>query len=349
MYLRGIILHCQLHIKQSRSISSIFHLLKGKRGIQTVHDARIFQLEKLFGIYSSLDKETFEKEVESLTKQEYLVMDMEKENVYLLTNKAQHWLDQYQQDLRLNYFNGLKYNQTAGDFLKRLLLLIQTYTNLHMNRSSFIPVVDTPSVISWVKDYYKKMTSVPTENILYLLYADLNDVLERFPEKEAQFFLDHLSGYNRYGMASSQLSKKYQLNRINIPLLRTAIIHKMLSIIEKEKAHLKILPSINIKESENIFITNTSMLTYKFLQLGLSPEEIANKRNLKLNTIYDHIVEIALFDPFFTINDYVSESIITEIKAAISNTESYKLKDIKEKISKDISYFQIRLVLARTE
>nr|WP_253286704.1 helix-turn-helix domain-containing protein [Virgibacillus sp. MSJ-26] len=89
------------------------------------------------------------------------------------------------------------------------------------------------------------------------------------------------------------------------------------------------------------------MTTYNLLNAGFSPEEIKVRRNLKLNTIYDHIVEISLFDKAFNIDDYVSESVINEIKMAVSNTDSYKLKDIKEKVSDEISFFQIRLVLTR--
>src|SRR5699024_11069626 len=346
LYLKGIILYCQSHIKQSRSIFSIFHLLKGKRGIQTVHDSRIFGLDLFYGIYPSLDKKLFEEQIEIFVNESYLIQS-KRENVYSLTKKAHVWLEGYLKHLRLDYYNGLTYNQKADVFFERLLLSIQTYANIHMKSFSFIPVIDNNAITHWVKNYYTRMVSVSSEKILYSLYTDLNIVLNSFTDFEAEFFLDHFSGYKKYGMSTNQLSKKYNLNMIDIPLLRTAILHKMLFLIDKKKENLAILPSFMLEKSNNPFITNTTMQTYNLLEEGLSPEEIQFKRNLKLNTIYDHIVEISLFDKTFDIRKYVDESIAEEIKMAMENTKTHKLKDIKEKVSSDISYFQIRLVLTR--
>jgi len=346
VFLKGIILYCQSHIKQSRSIFSIFHLLKGKRGIQTVHDAHLFRLKHLFGIYPTLSKISFEKEIEALINKEYL-MHAEQENVYSLTSRAFTWLSVHQRELRLEYFNGLSHHQITDTFFDRLLLFIQTYTNIQMNFYSFIPVRDSTSITSWLKDYYKKTVNVHADEILFILYTDLDKLLKKITENEAHFFIDHLSGYKKYGMTTSQLSKKYNINIIDLPLLRTAIIHKMLTIINKDNNQFKILPALIPERVENTFITNTTMTTYNLLNAGFSPEEIKVRRNLKLNTIYDHIVEISLFDKTFNIDDYVSESAVQEIKVAISDTDSYKLKDIKEKVSGEISFFQIRLVLTR--
>lgn len=276
-------------------------------------------------------------------------MPTDTENVYLVTNKATIWLAEYRNHLRLEYYNGLVHSQLGGVFLERLILIIQTYTNLHKNSYSFIPAVDTVGVTSWVKEYYQSTKSISPEKILHYIYSDLKKLLVKFTDNEAKFFLDHLSGYKSYGLSSGQLAEKYNLQNIDIPLLRTAIIHKMLTIIKKEKTYLKVLPSLTIEKSVNPFITQTTMTTYNLLNSGASLEEISVIRNLKINTIHDHIVEIALFDPDFDIKDYVNNSFINEIKAAVSNTETYKLRDIKEKISKNISYFQIRLVLTRTK
>ena len=346
LYLKGIILYSQSHIKQSRSIFSIFHLLKGKRGIQTVHDSRIFGLDLFYGIYPSLDKKLFEKQIEMFVNESYLIKS-NRENVYSLTKKGHVWLENYLKHLRLDYYNGLTFNQKAEVFFERLLLSIQTYANIHMKSFSFIPVIDNTAITNWVKNYYSSTVNVSPEEILYSLYTDLSFILNRFTDFEAEFFLDHFSGYKRYGMSTNQLSKKYNLNMIDIPLLRIAILHKMLFLIDEKKENLTILPSFMLDKSNNPFITNTTMQTYNLLEQGLSPEEIQFKRNLKLNTIYDHIVEISLFDKSFDISKYVDGSIVEEIKIAIENTKTHKLKDIKEKLSSDISYFQIRLVLTR--
>lgn len=347
MYLEGIILHCSAHIKQSRSIQAIYHLLKGKKGIQTVHDAHMFHLENFYGIHKRLEKRVFDEKVNKLIEQDLLQVISEEENLCALTEEGTKWLYQYNDKLRLHYFKGMQLHKVDEEFLSRLLLIIQTYTNIKMNHASFIPITDTVSVASWVKDFYRRMSSISPEKILSLLYSDLHTLFQAFPDREANFMIDHMTGYKAYGMSSSQLGHRYNLNNEDIIILRTAIVHNMMEMIEQEKNTLDILPLIIIHHQKGHLITHSAMETYHLLKSGLSLDDISSKRNLKLNTIYDHVVEISLFNKAFSIDDYVSESAQSEIIQAVSTLKSYKLKEIKEKVPDSISYFQIRLVLAK--
>src|SRR5699024_12004423 len=105
-----------------------FILLKSKEGIQPIHNEYLFLLEHLFEVYPTLNKISFEKEIETLIKKEYL-MHAEQENVYSLTSRPFTWLSVHQRELRLEYFNGLSHHQITDTFFDRLLLFIQTYTN----------------------------------------------------------------------------------------------------------------------------------------------------------------------------------------------------------------------------
>src|SRR5699024_5279928 len=91
--------------------------------------------------------------------------------------------------------------------------------------------------------------------------------------------------------------------------------------------------------------TKSATNTYRLYQKGLHANEIASIRQLKINTIYDHLVEIALYDPAFRYRSYVEQTEIKTILNAIRQTKSYKLKDIKALVKADITYFQIRLVM----
>ena len=66
-----------------------------------------------------------------------------------------------------------------------------------------------------------------------------------------------------------------------------------------------------------------------------------------MNTIYDHIVEIALHDDNFPIEPFVSREKQDEIFKAAEKLKTRKLKLIKEAVGEDIDYFQIRLALTK--
>src|SRR5699024_3524337 len=98
-----------------------------------------------------------------------------------------------------------------------------------------------------------------------------------------------------------------------------------------------------------------SLSTRKTLQMihsGHDLETISNLRNLKLSTIHDHIVEIALMDPSFSISPYISAKMQDRILSIVQKHQTKRLKEIKNYLQQEIpetevTYFQIRLTLSR--
>ncbi|QGS69913.1 hypothetical protein CV093_11310 [Oceanobacillus sp. 143] len=85
---------------------------------------------------------------------------------------------------------------------------------------------------------------------------------------------------------------------------------------------------------------------FTIITAGLFSRKIASIRDLKINTIHDHLIEIALYETNFPLHHYVDNLEQQEILNAIKLTNSSKLKEIKRRVNDDISYFQIRLILA---
>ncbi|KPD00884.1 hypothetical protein LR69_00966 [Geobacillus sp. BCO2] len=76
-------------------------------------------------------------------------------------------------------------------------------------------------------------------------------------------------------------------------------------------------------------------------------EAIAEIRRLKRSTIEDHIVEIAANVPGFSIAPFVDDEKAAAIRAAAQALRTRKLKEIREALDGKVSYFEIRLVLAK--
>ncbi len=102
-----------------------------------------------------------------------------------------------------------------------------------MGNLNFIPVVDKPVVTDWVKQAFYRYRK---EQDTYLngLYKELYQILGHFTDLEASIFTDSLTGYQQYGLSSFQVGERYDIERLDVPLYKTALIHRMLTIIEKE-------------------------------------------------------------------------------------------------------------------
>lgn len=345
MLFDGIILTAVHRINKERSVSSIYYLLTGSRNIQTIQDAHIFSNHKFYGIYNSLKKTDFELRIQKLISKGLLIeMVGEKERrVVRCSEKAVNWLIKYKNQLPLHYFAGIKYHEKTEEFYQRLLLLIQTLTNVKEKHFSFIPVITDYKVEQFVRSFYRQIKG-NERNYLETLFKELSYILEQLPEKHSEIFVNRLSGYKTYGKSLDQLALSYNMEVCDVQLLLVGIIHRLLSSIEQHPGKFRALQVMTNGLETVVNLNESTKKTYQMFKEGFTPEQIANQRRLKLNTIYDHLAEIALNDPEFPFSSFISNSEANEILQAMKETKSLKLKAIKEKVNPDISFFQIRLM-----
>lgn len=85
--------------------------------------------------------------------------------------------------------------------------------------------------------------------------------------------------------------------------------------------------------------------TYQLFQSGLMPFEIAAQRGLTINTIYSHIAELIQRGEI-SVDEIVPQNVQAQIQQAIQQASDAKLSTIKSLLPPDISYEEIRCVLA---
>ena len=106
-----------------------------------------------------------------------------------------------------------------------------------------------------------------------------------------------------------------------------------------------IASSIKKLELEKSVIADTIKKTLDYLKIGLKPSQIAAKRKLTESTIYDHIAEL-IRNGHLKASDFISQEKYMIVVEAIGIVQSEKLSEIKSSCGDDISYSDIRMVLA---
>lgn len=347
MQLEAIILNCIRKLNGERTPSNAFHLLKGKKSIQTLQDARIYQLEDYYGICGNipLTLKSFDQLIDRMLHAGFLSVPEDNNKVCLISDRGNSWLKDSKGAFYDEYFHGLKYNDMDGIFYLRLLLLIQTLTNMKMGNNRFMPVTDKPEVESFVRQLYKRLKP-KEEKALSQLHFELHTLMSGFPDTHAHLFTDRLTGHNRYGLSTAQLSMKHGIDQMDVMLILNGMVHRIMDTVNRDKAAYPMLYLLKKDLSEPTLISQSAHRTRVLLNQGYSAGQISSMRKLKENTIQDHIVEIALYDEGFSIDNFLSPSIQETLSRILKNNRTYKLKDIKSQASEEISYFQIRLYLA---
>ncbi len=169
----------------------------------------------------------------------------------------------------------------------------------------------------------------------FMVFSDrsLIDMAAKYPQTEADFIMITGVGdtkLERYGTPFLVAIRQYvKEEHINVSQARKRNIVQEATTVEEKIA--------------------TQMETYRLLEQGLSIEEIAAKRQYSVQTIETHIAKLVSEGVPISILRWVNEEAEKLILEAIGRVGDKKFKPIKEALPEDISYFQIRLVLAKRQ
>ncbi|MEH7075638.1 helix-turn-helix domain-containing protein [Neobacillus drentensis] len=338
--IESIILYCSNQINRERTIYSIYHLLNGKKSSQTIQDAHLFSLKKFFGIYDQLSREDFEEIIQGMLNKSWM------KNIgnhrYCLTSHGMTLLEAGQLP---EYINGWNYNHVTNLFWERLSLLIQVVSNIMFGETKYIPIQKNQEVHKWIK-FFLKNVNIPKIEIGSTAYSELLECFKAGSSVDPSLVVFRLTGFHQIGLTPHQAARQLNLNIHDYQIGFTNTLHYLLSYIKEDGKQYKILPYLIYDLMQNDELTLTTRKTQRLLNQGYTLDMIANIRKLKLSTIEDHLVELALNMEGFSIDSYVDKELQKEILEISQRIATKQLKLIREKIM-NATYFQIRLVLAK--
>ncbi|MFB6465968.1 helix-turn-helix domain-containing protein [Cytobacillus sp. Hz8] len=343
-YFEIIVLYCLEKIKSERTIYSIFHLLKGKKSAQTIQDSHMYQLTSFFQLYPYVTRNRFDEAIRSLLSAGYL--EELNDQYFILTDKGR---EQLHKNLKIypipKYLNGWKFHPQTDIFWKRLSLLVQVCSNLNHHHTQYMPVQKDKDIQLWLKKFIHHATLKKTE-MAKCLYQELMLLLQDSKNILPSAFVIRLSGFEAFGLTATQASERLQLDGYYYEAQFTNVIHYMLERMQLKPTEIpflcKIIEDIPMKEP----LTKSTKRTFALIQKGYKIDEIALMRNLKRNTIEDHLVELAINLKDFDIHPYVNVEKQKKIMNAAKKASSRQLKQIRQ-FAQETSYFEIRLVLAK--
>ena len=345
-YFDGLILYLITALKGQRTVYSPLHILNGKKSSQPIQDARLFHISEFFGVLPKLNRDNWERKIAELNKKGY-IREIGS-NTYSCTKQGEYALSYWSESYPpFHHLNGRTYQDEARSFWLRLQLLVQTSSCLLNKNHSFVPVSRNHEEQQIIKKLFKR-NHLSSLELGQLLYKELEDLLSNIDELGAELIVLSFSGHQHAGLTIEQSARKLGIDVFYARFLFWDTVHYMLKTC-KESSYLllKELVTLGVGNYSHATLTASTARTLNMLQSGLSKEAVASVRNLKINTIEDHIVEIVSSVPDFPIETYVSEQEQKQIERVISENETKQLRTIKMELPTEITYFKIRLVMAK--
>ncbi|SIS37070.1 helix-turn-helix domain-containing protein [Salimicrobium flavidum] len=336
-----ILLDCLDRMNGERTVSGVFHLLRGKKSSQTFQDAKVYGIDRYYGIYRELNRNILEEALYRL--EEERAIEWIDEAKIIVTSSGK---ERIEKDRFSFHFSGMDYSEAIDEFQNRFMLWVQIVSNGIYNQKSYIPVVDKVPIQQWLKSLYMTRKSSLTQEAEGL-YLELHKLLSVFSEKEKMMFVRRLTGGDQTGWTYNQLAEAGEDSVYNIPLyLKNIYYYLFFAASENPSSYLYELTR-NLGKKETL--TSSSRKSVHLYDKVNSIEEVARIRNLKTSTIEDHLVEAVLVNNDRSIHSFISPAGIIEIEEVVHRTNTKRLKVIREYLDDKYSYFQIRIVLAKIQ
>lgn len=342
---KAIILTCSDHLRDERTDQGIFHILQGKKSIQTVQDTFLYKLDTYYGILPKVTTETYKGAIKQLVENGHMKTSHVYDDSYTISEKGKKYLKSQSLPVIISHLNGKKHGLYTEKFERRFFLFFQVLSNKRMNNNEYVPIIDDYQIMRDIKILYKK-TNKNSRSLALEMYHEMYSILKPIDEKVAAIFIDRLSGFEYYGKSMQQLARKFHITEIDMRIICTAITHYILEEVSKSQDNFPLLSAIYMR-NENIHVTASAYETKLLLDQNVSLETIASNRRLKINTIYDHVIEITLHDDSFDIHTFMNDKSVEKVLQTARELDTYQLRDLKKALGDDYSYFHIRLALAR--
>ncbi|MDQ0158512.1 helix-turn-helix domain-containing protein [Alkalibacillus salilacus] len=324
-------------VEGERTPRSVLHILRGKKSAQTFQDSRLFHLADFYHVLPRLSVDAFDQAINQLKKDGLIE---EQDSLVVMTELGEHFCqDHWQLEL-----NGMDYGAITRPFYIRLQLLIQSVSNLIHNQTQFFPITDDESVQASIKKIFNDYNPLAQNG--EVLYDELNRLFRLLNENDANLMMLTISGSDQIGLSYQQIAEKWQMDPIMIELSVQSVLHQWLGYITSNPNSFNLIKQLIPKQDENR-LTESALLTKHMYNRGMSIDQIVEKRRLKPSTIEDHIVELAMKEILFSIRKFVSLEDEKRIRYVLEEDMTKRLKRIKEQLDGQVSYFQIRLVIAR--
>ncbi|GLY09831.1 helix-turn-helix domain-containing protein [Pseudobacillus badius] len=343
-FLQLILLVMINQINGQRTASSVFHLLKGKKSSQTIQDAQLYQLDKWFQTASFLERVSFEQMIADLSARQLIEMD--EFNHVRMTALGRKTLESLSENLpALEFLHGWSLQDCAALFWKRLSLTVQVASHLIYRDSAYLPVTKDEQIQAWLKSFLAGQR-LSKEKLAASLYEELLGLLNEQQAEDPLVLVLRLSGKHRTGKTTAQAAEILKAESTEYWYRFLNLLHFAIQHIIQHAARFPLLFAMIEDIYEPVVLTQSTKKTADMLQKGFTLERIIDQRRLKRSTVEDHIVELAFHYPGFSIRPFVSEEIEEQVLQAAAVLSNKRMKPIKEQLP-DVSYFQIRLVLAK--
>lgn len=272
-------------------ISTLYHLLKGKRSSSVLLYGFLYNNLRFIGFCPNLKETEYNETIQTLTDNQFLTIV--NGNEAQITEKGIFEIKEKRISLKeYPWIDCYHFGKKDHEKFRALQFSVQVVSNLSYDNKEYIPIETSP-IYQWALK--KWLVKLPKKELIQKMKQEWVLVFENMADEEAMYFVQQFSGYQQIGKTANQLLKSASSD-LEKELLAQNNLHHLLMIIQQNSA-LPLLQALTrwfFFQNDNQSVQETK----RYLESTTHLELIAQKRNLKVSTIRDHLLESASFEDF---------------------------------------------------
>lgn len=318
---------------QPRRSAVIRQVLGNKRTVSSLYWGMQYHLLDWLNVEPELNEKQFDLQINNLRKAKYLVA-APKGLVLSETGTIQK--ESYQKKNYIITEPSLFQHINERQWIELLPLVIQVISELSYHNHHYYVVGSSIRAQFFFKSWYQ--TIVNKDELAKVLKQLLNCFLAHFSQEEANVFMVFFSGHGIIGKTAEQVAVLLpHFSREDvISLWRDLSTQFAFFLLKEDSVFRQLVIPLNTTEK----LSKSTLITYQMFNENQGLEQIAKKRNLKVSTIKEHLLESAIlrddfaYSRLITVNDY---AILKGAFSGVAIDWNY------EQLDNRIEFFKFRL------
>lgn len=330
------------HLENEITPSQIFHVLRGKKTPAMYYLTETKQWHHGFALEKQIDQNYILKIVQAAVNKKWLVS---REDGYLLTVSGTETLKNY---FKKHYYPKAIYNFMTLDLHQPFWELLQLFTQVFSEQSyqnkHYTPVIKNPRQQEKVRQLLEAKQG-QVDQLLKQWIQEQHFLFEHLQTKQATSLANLLTGHELVGKTRKQIAQQLKCGAYEFNFYLRDILETIFIIIQKHSAQMVLLSALFEQTKQEYFLSmgESTYRTFQMLQTGLDLQTIAQKRRLKLNTIKEHLLEIAYVLRDFPTQKFVPAPIYQGLKQKWQQKEEYTYQEASADF-KNLEFYHFRLV-----
>ena len=313
------------NLQEPTSSSQLLHVFQGKRTPSMFYLTEKNGWHHAFSQFKRITIEEIEKTVHQIFQKEWLSPT---EKGFVLTEIGVNELESYFNQRYFPKINRFTNLNIRSAFWERYQLFAQIFSEMAYKNQRYSPVIKHPQHQENVRLLFQQYPDQRKELVKKWI-EEQNFLFTHLEESHSNTVIAQLSGHQIIGETKSQLQELLEMDQFEYALYHQDIIEEILNLIEENSEVLVLLHAIvyQLHRETNYGLSSSTYISYELLKQGFDIENIASRRQLKENTIREHILEMAFVLCDFPNAKYVPQPIYEQLHKGFETIDNYTYRD----------------------